>query len=211
MIDLHDIRYVRLGTRDLEGAVRYAHDILGLAEGGRSGNAKNGQAVYLRSDARDHTLVYFDGDPRDHTVGFDLRAGVALDAAAAELERLGHPVHLGNGAECAQRRVEVDRGAAPRASRDIRVGGPARGAERGHDVDADLVAAPENRRPHRDDERGGDHAFGFESLDGPRPDACCDAAPSGVHRSHRGRVAIDEQNGHAIGGPHGRDRSSSGA
>lgn len=107
MIDLHDIRYVRLGTRDLEGAVRYAHDILGLAEGGRSGNPKNGQCVYLRSDARDHTLAYFDGDPRDHTVGFDLRAGVALDDAAAELERLGHPVHRGSAEECAQRRVDA--------------------------------------------------------------------------------------------------------
>lgn len=107
MIDLHDIRYVRLGTRDLEGAARYAHDILGLAEGGRSGNPKNGQCVYLRSDARDHTLAYFDGDPRDHTVGFDLRAGVALDDAAAELERLGHPVHRGSAEECAQRRVDA--------------------------------------------------------------------------------------------------------
>ena len=107
MIDLHDIRYVRLGTRDLQGAARYAHDILGLAEGGRSGNPKNGQCVYLRSDARDHTLVYFDGDPRDHTVGFDLRAGVALDDAAAELERLGHPVRRGSAEECAQRRVDA--------------------------------------------------------------------------------------------------------
>lgn len=105
MIDLHDICYVRLGTRDLAGAARYAHDILGLAEGGRSGNPKNGQSLYLRSDARDHTLVYFDGDPRDHTVGFELQAGVALDAAAAELERRGHPVQLGSAAECEARRV----------------------------------------------------------------------------------------------------------
>lgn len=105
MIDLHDIRYVRLGTRDLVGAVRYAHDILGLAEGGRSGNPKHGQSVYLRSDRRNHTLVYFDGDPRDHTVGFELREEAALDAAAAELDRQGYPVHRGSEEECAQRRV----------------------------------------------------------------------------------------------------------
>lgn len=107
MIDLHDIRYVRLGTRDLVGAARYAHDILGLAVCARSGNPKHGQAVYLRSDRRDHTLVYFDGDPRDHTVGFELRDGVTLDAAAAELERRGYPVRRGSEEECAQRRVEA--------------------------------------------------------------------------------------------------------
>lgn len=105
MIHLLDISYVRLGTRDVLGATRYATAILGLQEGRRSGNAKNGQAVYFRSDQRDHTLVYFDGDPRDHTVGFELRDAAALDAAAAELDRRGHPVHRGSADECEQRRV----------------------------------------------------------------------------------------------------------
>ena len=85
MVHLIDISYVRLGTRDLLGASRYANTILGLREGGRSGNAKDGQAIYFRSDQRDHTLVYFDGDPRDHTVGFELRDAAALDAAAGQL------------------------------------------------------------------------------------------------------------------------------
>jgi 2,3-dihydroxy-p-cumate/2,3-dihydroxybenzoate 3,4-dioxygenase len=105
MINLLDIRYVRLGTRDIEGATRYAQGILGLREGARAGNSKNGQSVYFRSDARDHTLVYFDGDPTDHTIGFELRDAAELEAAAAELERQGHPVRRGTAAECEQRHV----------------------------------------------------------------------------------------------------------
>ena len=65
MISLRDIRYVRLGTRDLLGAGRYAREVLGLELGRQEAGT-----LYLRSDARDHTLVYFDGDPADHTVGF---------------------------------------------------------------------------------------------------------------------------------------------
>ena len=45
MINLQDIRYVRLGTRDLEGAVDYATKILGLQLVGREG-----KSAYFRSD-----------------------------------------------------------------------------------------------------------------------------------------------------------------
>ncbi len=107
MIQLHDIRYVRLGTPDLAGAVRYADRILGLREGARSGNPKHGQQIYFRSDDRDHTLVYFDGDPSDHCIGFELRDDAALAAAAAELEHLGLALHPGNAAECGERHVRA--------------------------------------------------------------------------------------------------------
>ena len=60
MIHLHDIRYVRLGTRDLDGASRYATEVLGLEVARKSDGA-----VHFRSDSRDHTLCYFEGDPRD--------------------------------------------------------------------------------------------------------------------------------------------------
>lgn len=100
MIELRDITYVRLGTRDLEGATRYATDILGLEVAERSG-----QAVYFRSDAREHTLCYFEGDPSDHAAAFEVATRAELDAAAAELERLGHPVHAGTRAECDLRKV----------------------------------------------------------------------------------------------------------
>ena len=105
MINLLDIRYVRLGTRDTLGAERYANEILGLRTGSRSGNSKNGQSIYLRSDDRDHTLAYFDGDPKDHTVGFELRDAQALDHAARMLQERGIAAHTGSAEECEQRHV----------------------------------------------------------------------------------------------------------
>lgn len=101
MIDLHDIRYVRLGTRDLGAAARYATSILGLEEAGRAGGS-----IYFRSDARDHTLAYFEGDPADHTAGFDVADGETLEAAAAQIEANKLPVRHGTRAECEARRVE---------------------------------------------------------------------------------------------------------
>jgi 2,3-dihydroxy-p-cumate/2,3-dihydroxybenzoate 3,4-dioxygenase len=107
MITLLDIRYVRLGTKDLVGATRYATTILGLSEGARSGNPKNGEAVYLRSDNRDHTLVYLDGSPSDHTTGFEVADEMHLQAAANELEAHGVKVNLGNETQCEARRVRA--------------------------------------------------------------------------------------------------------
>ena len=102
MIDLLDIRYVRLGTRDLGAADRFARDVVGLelarVEGG---------AHYYRSDARDHTLVYFEGDPADHSVGFELRDASALDAAAAALSDAGMAVTHGTGDDCGMRGVRA--------------------------------------------------------------------------------------------------------
>ena len=100
MIDLRDIRYVRLGTRDLDAAARYATSILGLEEAGRLRDA-----IYFRSDSRDHTLVYVDGDPRDHTTAFDVADDAALDAAAAEIDAQSLPAREGTREECELRRV----------------------------------------------------------------------------------------------------------
>jgi 2,3-dihydroxy-p-cumate/2,3-dihydroxybenzoate 3,4-dioxygenase len=102
MIRLHDIRYVRLGTRDLDAAARYATEILGLQLARREG-----RAIYLRSDSRDHTLVYHEGDPAQHVTGFEVTSKEELDAAAAELERLKVPVRHGSRAECDSRCVEA--------------------------------------------------------------------------------------------------------
>jgi len=101
VIQLKDLRYVRLGTGDPGAAAEYALKILGLEYVRREGNA-----VYLRGDDRDHTLVYFKGDPADHTAGWEVADERALDAAGAELESLKIPVRRGMRAECEQRHVE---------------------------------------------------------------------------------------------------------
>jgi len=100
MIDLLDIRYVRLGTRDLAAADRFAREVVGLER-----VREEAGALYYRSDDRDHTLVYFEGDPRDHTVGFELRDAGALDAAAGRLADAGLAVRAGSAEACEQRRV----------------------------------------------------------------------------------------------------------
>ena len=100
MINLLDVCYVRLGTRDLEGATRYATAILGLEVSERTRGA-----TYFKSDQREHTLCYVEGDPAGQAVAFEVASREELDAAGAELERLGHPVHRGTAAEAAERKV----------------------------------------------------------------------------------------------------------
>jgi 2,3-dihydroxy-p-cumate/2,3-dihydroxybenzoate 3,4-dioxygenase len=50
MIALQDIRYVRIGTQDMDHAVDFTTRALGLELGTRDKHA-----AYLRSDDRDHT------------------------------------------------------------------------------------------------------------------------------------------------------------
>jgi len=100
MIQLQDISYVRLGTADLDGATTFATDYLGLEIAHRSKDA-----VYLKSDQREHTLCYFAGSPADQTAAFEVSARADLEAAAAELDRLGHHVRLGSEKEAELRQV----------------------------------------------------------------------------------------------------------
>ncbi len=102
MIALADIRYVRLGTQDLQGADHFARQVVGL-----QGAREEAGARYYRSDGRDHTLAYFEGDPRDHTVGFELASAQALDDAGAQLSDAGIEVRLGSADACEQRRVHA--------------------------------------------------------------------------------------------------------
>lgn len=100
MINLRDIRYVRLGTADLDQASRYCTEILGLQKVRTTGNA-----VYFRSDSRDHTLVYFDGDPNDHCTGFEINSVEELEQARRDLEETGIDTLWGTDAECEARFV----------------------------------------------------------------------------------------------------------
>ncbi len=100
MVDLHDLRYVRLGTDDLDEFVRFATSMLGLELVDRERGA-----AYLRGDDRDHNICFVAGRAAGHAVGFDVASTAILDAAAAELEHAGIAVHTGTAEECEQRRV----------------------------------------------------------------------------------------------------------
>lgn len=100
MLRLNDLRYVRLGTPDPATAAEYAQKILGLELVRREGDA-----IYLRGDGRDHTLVYFKGNPADHATAWHLTDRAGLDSAAAELASQGFNVRQGTRTECEQRFV----------------------------------------------------------------------------------------------------------
>jgi 2,3-dihydroxy-p-cumate/2,3-dihydroxybenzoate 3,4-dioxygenase len=107
MIHLHDIRSTRLGTPDLDAAIAFATDIVGLqlvAREGKTAYFRSDRAA-VRGDTRDHTLVYFEGDPTDHTIGLELKHPGDIDALGAALEAEGRPVHRGTREECDARRV----------------------------------------------------------------------------------------------------------
>ena len=101
MITLQEIRYVRLGAANLEHAVEFAQQILGLQLAARERNR-----AYLRSDDREYSLCYVAGDPALHATGFVLPAAEALDVAAAELEAAGHAVHWCSADDCDMLRVK---------------------------------------------------------------------------------------------------------
>lgn len=109
MINLHDIRYVRLGTQDLDSSIRFATDVVGLQLAAREGNAAyfRSDKAAVRGDTRDHTLVYFEGDPSDQTIGLELQDPNDLDLVAAALEKAGRPVHVGTREECDSRRTRA--------------------------------------------------------------------------------------------------------
>jgi 2,3-dihydroxy-p-cumate/2,3-dihydroxybenzoate 3,4-dioxygenase len=108
MINLHDIRYLRLGTADLEASIPYLTDIVGLQLAAREGKTAyfRSDKVEVRGDTRDHTLALFEGDPADQTIGLELEDGAALEDVGAALEAAERPVRLGTRAECDSRRAK---------------------------------------------------------------------------------------------------------
>ena len=68
MISIEQLRYVRLGTSDLDRAVDFASRVVGLELVGRDDDQ-----AWFRSDYRDHTLVFTVGDEADQTLGIELR------------------------------------------------------------------------------------------------------------------------------------------
>jgi len=101
MIELRDLAYVRLGTKDLAGAERFTTGLLGL-----QAIRRGADRLYLRSNYRDHSLCYFAGEKREQAVGIELKDWNGLDAAMAALAAAGRPATRGTPAECADRAVE---------------------------------------------------------------------------------------------------------
>jgi 2,3-dihydroxy-p-cumate/2,3-dihydroxybenzoate 3,4-dioxygenase len=102
MIRIDQLRYVRLGTRDLPAAVDFAERVLGLQLVDRSDDA-----ACFRSDMRDHTLVFFLGEPTERAVGFEIHGQAQFEAAVAELSRNGLEAAVGTQEECAARKVRA--------------------------------------------------------------------------------------------------------
>jgi 2,3-dihydroxy-p-cumate/2,3-dihydroxybenzoate 3,4-dioxygenase len=101
MITLTDIAYVRSGVADLDGAVRFATDIVGLE---LAAPAEEGVA-HLRADHRHHCLALVAGRSGVIASGFSVADSDALAAAETELERSGFTVHRGTPAQARSRRV----------------------------------------------------------------------------------------------------------
>jgi 2,3-dihydroxy-p-cumate/2,3-dihydroxybenzoate 3,4-dioxygenase len=101
MIVIEQLRYVRLGTRDLAAASDFAQHILGLEPTERT----DAQAAF-RSDSRDLTLVFVADEARAQTIGLQVRDEDALDHAASLLVRTGHQVLPGDPETAARRKVK---------------------------------------------------------------------------------------------------------
>ena len=100
MIRIADMQYVRLATRDVEGAVAFLTDTVGLQLVRR----EDGRA-YLRGDDRDHDICYFPGEPGTHIVGLKIETRDELEAAAEQLSVAGVAVERGTKEDCEERRV----------------------------------------------------------------------------------------------------------
>lgn len=98
MAGVEQLRYVRLGTRDLARASDFAVRVLGLQIVSRTD-----KTAAFRSDFRDHTLVYVEGDPAAQAIGFEVHA--AFDATLERLAQAGYSVVRADAAAAAERKA----------------------------------------------------------------------------------------------------------
>jgi 2,3-dihydroxy-p-cumate/2,3-dihydroxybenzoate 3,4-dioxygenase len=103
MIELTDIAYVRSGAADLDKAVTFATEIVGLE---LAGSTEDGVA-HLRADSRHHCLALVEGASGVVASGFAVADEDALAAAETELEGAGITVRRGSALEARSRRVRA--------------------------------------------------------------------------------------------------------
>ena len=101
MVELEQLRYVRLVADNLGGAADFATRVLGLEPIDR-----NPEVATFRSDFRDYTLVFATGDRAVQSVGLEVRYPRDLDAALDGLRALGLSAGRGSAEDCALRKVK---------------------------------------------------------------------------------------------------------
>jgi 2,3-dihydroxy-p-cumate/2,3-dihydroxybenzoate 3,4-dioxygenase len=102
VIEIEQLRYVRIGTRNLPAATDFAQRILGLQL-----IEKTDEQAIFRSDFRDHTLVYQVGDPSQQSVGLEVRTQVALERAVATLAANGITATAADARALARRKARA--------------------------------------------------------------------------------------------------------
>jgi 2,3-dihydroxy-p-cumate/2,3-dihydroxybenzoate 3,4-dioxygenase len=105
VIELTDIAYVRSGVADLDKAVAFATEIVGLELASPAEAVAEGRFAQLRADARHHCLTLVEGGSGVISSGFTVADQDALAAAESELERAGLAVTRGGAAAARARRV----------------------------------------------------------------------------------------------------------
>jgi 2,3-dihydroxy-p-cumate/2,3-dihydroxybenzoate 3,4-dioxygenase len=101
MVELEELRYVRLIADNLGTAADYAQGVLGLQP-----IDKNQNLATFRSDFRDYTLAFVAGDSAVQSVGLEVRYSADLDAALEGLRALGISGGRGTAEDCALRKVK---------------------------------------------------------------------------------------------------------
>jgi 2,3-dihydroxy-p-cumate/2,3-dihydroxybenzoate 3,4-dioxygenase len=101
MVELEQLRYVRLVADNLGGAVDFAARVLGLEAIDR-----NPELATFRSDYRDYTLAFATGDRAVQSIGLEVRYSQDLDGALEGLRRLGLSTGRGSVEDCALRKVK---------------------------------------------------------------------------------------------------------
>jgi 2,3-dihydroxy-p-cumate/2,3-dihydroxybenzoate 3,4-dioxygenase len=101
MVELEQLRYVRLVASELGQAADFAQRVLGLQAIDRSQ-----ELATFRSDFRDHTLAFGTGDHAVQALGLEVRYSSGLDTILEELRRLGLSAGRGSAEDCALRKVK---------------------------------------------------------------------------------------------------------
>ena len=99
MVELEQLRFVRLKPDDLAQAADFATRVLGLEPVDRTP-----ETATFRSDYRDYTLAF--SQDRVPSVGFEVRYSSDLDAAQKALGDLGLTTGRGSAEDCALRKIK---------------------------------------------------------------------------------------------------------